>query len=91
VDNSYVYILKCNEYYKIGIAVFPERRIGELQVGNPYELEIVATYKFPKHRVSYMEKRLHRAFEHWNVRGEWFLLSDAKLGVIRNQLNALSH
>lgn len=90
-DNSYIYIAKCNEYHKIGMAVFPERRIAELQVGNPCKIELIAKYEIPSNRIRYFEGRFHRAFKARNVRGEWFLLSDGGISVVKRQCDVYSN
>ena len=73
-----VYFVTCNEFVKIGVSENPPDRIGELQVGCPYELRLLATaiggYRF--------EKWLHETFDHLHVRGEWFLLDPKLLAII---------
>lgn len=83
MDNRYIYIVKCNEYYKIGIADSPTDRFYQLQNGNPYKLELIATYGIPRKRIKYFEDRFHRTFRKWNVRGEWFLLSEGQICAIK--------
>lgn len=43
----YVYIIgnKEQELYKIGISKQPNKRLSEIQTGNPYKLEVLYTFK----------------------------------------------
>jgi hypothetical protein len=53
---------------KIGWSVHPKKRLAELQVGNPYPLEIVGM--IPGNRG--LEGDLHHIFAEWRLTGEWF-------------------
>ncbi len=54
---------------KIGFsAQHPESRLYSLQVGNPEELQIIATMSGTKN----FEKEVHRRFYKHHIRGEWF-------------------
>ena len=58
---------------KIGSAKDVERRLGELQVGNPYELAVVAKLgPFSKREAEATERRLHEQCSRFHIRGEWF-------------------
>lgn len=57
--------------YKIGISKYPEKRIKQLQTGNPSELKILYTFK--SELSSQIESALHRSY--YAVRGEWFSLT----------------
>lgn len=72
---AHVYIIRngVNGHYKIGIANNVERRLEELQVGNPVELFIVCKFFFKSRKVANkVEKSLHNRFKDHRVRGEWF-------------------
>jgi|SRR6185369_4196111 len=81
-----IYIVKCNEFYKIGITDDIRRRMIALQTGNPYELKLVKTYR----AVSSFEELIHtiltKAKQH--VRGEWFQPDTASLELIMEILEA---
>ena len=69
-----VYILRCNNYYKIGhTKVGISRRIDYLQMGNPYPIELVLAVLTDKAKV--LEIALHEHFKFRHVRGEWFELN----------------
>lgn len=68
-----VYILKCNEFFKIGRT---ERsvmsRIKDMQVGNPYEVELV--FCIPTRNPTLLEEKIHEMFKASRRSGEWFRL-----------------
>jgi Rha family phage regulatory protein len=66
-----LYIVKCGDFYKIGISHNVSKRIKGMQTGNPYLIELIDTYTIG-HNVSNIEARLHVLFESDNIRGEWF-------------------
>jgi len=69
---GFVYLIKCNEFVKIGVAVNAQLRIRDMQIGNPYELVLLKSYPSP---VPYEdEENLHCILERYRVRGEWFKL-----------------
>lgn len=70
----FVYLLKCQDKYKIGIAKDGGKsRIKGLQTGNPEDIEVVTQFLsvFP----SKLETILHKHFQMERKRGEWFLLN----------------
>src|SRR5687768_13972941 len=69
-----LYLIKCNEYYKIGIANDLQSRLASLQTGNPYRLMVIACFEFPNAAV--VEKALHHKFAGVRKIGEWFLLGE---------------
>ena len=58
---------------KIGLARNVEARLTNLQVGNPTKLIIRAKIGplSPK-EASHLEKKLHRTYNRYKIRGEWF-------------------
>lgn len=57
--------------YKIGISKDPERRVKELNIGNPEELELVHFYKATESGYK-SESLAHALFEKERLRSEWF-------------------
>ncbi|MDP4225049.1 MAG: GIY-YIG nuclease family protein [Bacteroidota bacterium] len=77
---GYIYIVKCHDYYKVGCASDLKGRIGNLQCGNPYMLEVVFYLQMPYYDV--IEKTLHETLLNYNyprIRGEWYLLGAKEL------------
>ena len=88
MSHRFIYIVRCNDYYKIGIADNPRDRFYSLQNGNPYLLELLAIYEISSQHIKYAENRLHRALKRWIVRGEWFSLTDGQLDIVKGQCGA---
>lgn len=63
-----LYAVRGGPYVKIGYTNDLERRMGELQVGCPYELEVLLAIPGSAED----EKIAHRKFQTLRTRGEWF-------------------
>jgi predicted GIY-YIG superfamily endonuclease len=77
---SYVYVFRCDNYYKIGRTKNVARRISHLQSGSPYQIHYVAAVKCycdteQDHALCF-EAHLHRYFQNCRKRGEWFCLDE---------------
>ena len=68
-----LYLIQCQQFYKIGIANDIENRLVQLSTGNPFELEVLATYGFEN--ATAVETVLHQKFNSQRARGEWFELN----------------
>lgn len=71
---GYIYVVRCHQYYKIGITSILEQRLSSLQCGNPYELEIIYAIHAPY--PAYTEEKLHARFKEYRHFREWFILPD---------------
>jgi len=69
----YIYFLKSGKYVKIGLSASIEKRITDLQTGNPVELELLCKYVVNS---KYAESRLHQKFREDHTLNEWFYLSE---------------
>ncbi len=69
---STVYLIRCNDMYKIGFSDCPIKRLLSLQIGNPYELDLIWEDEVPN--FLQIERGLHQKFESKRVIGEWFKL-----------------
>lgn len=77
---EYIYVLKCNEYYKIGkTTVGMKERLNGLKTSIPYDYSVKFLFGFDVLNVSRLEKNLHRNFIKKHIRGEWFLLNENEL------------
>lgn len=68
-----IYIVGCEvgdeSRYKIGHTTkSPQTRLSQLQVGNPFEMEMMGWF----YGSSHVESLLHREFRAHHIRGEWF-------------------
>ena len=75
-NKSYVYILKVSSdgIYKVGVSKNVEKRVKQLQTGNPEKIEIVKTFlsDYPYK----IESVLHRSYQRNHVQGECYYLSE---------------
>ncbi|MCP3925039.1 MAG: GIY-YIG nuclease family protein [Desulfobacterales bacterium] len=88
-ENGYVYIIKevDNNYYKIGVSrMKPFNRMSNMQTGNPRELEYVGIYLINNYWE--VEKIIHRKYDRYNIRGEWFEFDDNMINEIKQELKA---
>lgn len=70
----YVYVIAHpHGYFKIGTSGYPGSRLGELQVGSPYELRILVKAEFEQ--AEDVEQCLHELLRRHHVSGEWFELT----------------
>lgn len=76
---QHVYLIKCLDKYKIGIANDVKRRLAELSTGNPFPLELVAV---GPNGGRFTESLLHDRFAHRRVAGEWFELDTAEVAYV---------
>jgi hypothetical protein len=72
--SGFVYLIRLQktQIYKIGKADDPERRLSGLQTANPFELNLL--YSFKADNVFVAERELHRVLDHIRMGGEWFKL-----------------
>ncbi len=80
--NGYIYLIKCEKYYKIGRTNNVKKRIKTFSVEMPFDIKLINSWK-----VSDMfgcEKQVHEKFEDFRINGEWFDLTDECLIEICN-------
>jgi len=82
MDNQKVYAMSFNKYTKIGISKDPSLRLVEIQRCMPDEVDLIKTWE-SKHSFT-TEQKLHKAFDFYRRKGEWFLLENVDLGLIKD-------
>lgn len=93
-QKNYVYIIDDGEFIKIGQTNDPERRLQELQTGNPRTLKYLKLWDFETHyyRTNYqkcsdnLESKLHACFKDYKAEGgrEWFKVADSHKTLLIN-------
>lgn len=78
---DYLYVIRCEQYYKIGYTFDLKTRLDNLQTANPFALYVVLAVRHPEARV--IERMLHQFFYDKKVVGEWFLLDEKDLKKIK--------
>ena len=96
IKNNFVYIIRHGNQriYKIGISDKPEKRVKQLQTGNPYPLKIIfQTSIISSIHCRKVESVIHKYLKekgHW-MRGEWFRIEDNDIVfMIAKQINSMS-
>jgi hypothetical protein len=79
---QYLYLVQCQQFYKIGIASDVQSRLAQLATGNPFELELLAAYGFEN--ANPIEIALHQRFSNNRKKGEWFSLDNYDLDLLAN-------
>jgi len=78
-EGSDLYVIKCNEYYKVGTTSNLEERLRTMSSGNPYELEVVYYAKGRGNE----EEHWHKTFEKYHWKGEWYMLNFKHIELIK--------
>ena len=74
-----VYIMKCLDFYKIGISANVDERQKAIQACNPSYVEVIyrSGWDFPpSHRANGFERDYHLLLKDFRLHGEWFDLSE---------------
>lgn len=74
---TYLVWARGSNFYKIGVATDPSRRLAELAVGCPFSLEFLAV--IPSRITS--ERELHERFAAYRERGEWFKFPTKRMAL----------
>ena len=86
---DYVYIIANDkDYIKVGISKDPNKRVKQLQTGNPNKLKLLFTEEFECKRdhLLKIEKLIHKSLSPYkeDCMGEWFKIDMSKLQEIKN-------
>jgi hypothetical protein len=78
---SYVYLMRSGDWYKVGVANNPEKRLGTLQTGNPIPINIIqysGCIHWQQRDAFSAERRIHAtaSLKATARLGEWFLFSE---------------
>lgn len=75
-SHNYLYLIrmKDTDLVKIGRTSNVKNRLDDLNIGNPYELELLYTVKMFNY--GKLEQRTHKFVDDKRVKGEWFKLND---------------
>ena len=70
MKNDYLYFIQSDftGMIKIGRSKDPQKRLKQLQTGNPNKLKLIAEFKGE----GWKEKILHERLEKYRLEGEWF-------------------
>lgn len=69
-QSTHLYVLEANGLWKIGVTNNMEKRLKQLQTGNPYEINVMLLEE--RKNPQKAEKYLHRIYHEKRLKGEWF-------------------
>lgn len=78
--DGYVYLLKSDQYYKIGMSKDVDARMLQISPKLPVPPELIHIIKTEDMRQ--LEEALHKQFNHFRVNGEWFKLDQNSVDLI---------
>ncbi len=80
---TWVYLMSCGDFTKVGIARAPRRRMADLQRTNPHTIKLEAIYVFQSRAYAFIaEQAAHAALAAHRGHGEWFNLPVAEVRPI---------
>jgi hypothetical protein len=85
---QYLYLIKCQQFYKIGVANDVQGRLAQLSTGSPFELRVVRVFGYINAEI--VERVIHQRFTSKRTRGEWFELDEEDLRVFESINSALN-
>lgn len=83
---QYLYLMKMENKYKIGISKSPVRRRSAMQTGCPVKIELVAYWSCVADTVG-VEQHFHEHFTDCRLQGEWFDLGESGYKRFHDALN----
>ena len=81
----YVFASRELDYIKIGKTKSVKQRLSNVQSGCPFHLHLWIAIATPK--AAEIEKFLHKRYEEYNLRGEWFCLFSQQLDELHDFVN----
>lgn len=81
---GYIYVIRQDDFFKIGKALDMQNRMKMYITENPNELEVIIEHKVNNY--GYVEKHLHNMFKSKRIRGEWFKLTNTDIVTIKAYL-----
>lgn len=77
----YLYVIKSQHLYKIGITENVAKRLKELATSNPFGLKVIYSFEFEN--ASEIELMLHRKYKTKRIAREWFALTKSDVMFLR--------
>lgn len=70
-----LYFIESGEFVKVGLADDVQRRLHDLQLGNPLPLRLAHRRTIPRALNKQVERLVHGRLGEWSVGREWFRLT----------------
>lgn len=88
MTKEFLYLLECENYYKIGISNNPKLRFTAIRTANPFEvIPVMCIFGYDKKIIRGIETKLHYKFKHIKHRNEWFIKSDEIISQIKSLID----
>lgn len=72
-EQTYLYVMKCDRFHKVGIASNVQKRLTSIQAVNPLPVKVRHTRLFSSRLYALMtEAQAHKALAAYHLHGEWF-------------------
>ena len=82
-----LYMIKCADHIKIGITNDVNKRLTSIRTSTPFEVTLVASWKFCENSVYSIEQYIHKKYKDSNVKLEWFKLTEKQVLEIVSSLS----
>lgn len=92
MDCATIYLVRCEEYIKVGVSRTPAQRIASFKTSNPYPVSLVEKYYIDDWFVALLlERECHLRLVESGIKksGEWFLADDVFVIGITNSVYSL--
>lgn len=86
---SFLYMMRCGGFVKIGHATKPQRRLAEVRAGNPAEVTLEYVVECRTDAVSLLEGLVHDQLSKYRHRGEWFAATSDDAQAALDKVHAL--
>lgn len=80
--DGYIYILRGEDYYKIGRTKYPSDRIKRLAIQLPFPVSVM--HVFPSANCALTERVLHQKLKGRRCNGEWFRLTPRDIRILES-------
>ena len=88
MSKHYCYLIEGGPFVKVGYTSNLDRRMEQLQTGNPYKLGVLQAYVFDTELAArQLEAQLHRDLKPYRAQGEWFSRKPSLKEIRRMFLN----
>jgi len=84
--SSYIYVMKCEDYMKIGMSTNIKNRLESISACTPFDVSILGTFEFEDRASASVAERLcHEELKKANFHKklEWFHLNDESMEVVK--------
>jgi predicted transcriptional regulator len=88
MEKHYLYVLECEQYYKIGRTNNLKNRFTAIRTANPFEVKlIICIFSYDKNIIHILEQQLHRQYMSIRHRNEWFQKNDKIIKSVNLKVN----